>query len=147
MTHGEKAEMLFKSGCNCSQAVLGAYCEECGLDTNTALKLISSFGGGMGRMREVCGAVSGIFAVAGLKYGFATDCSQEEKKAHYQRIQDIAQEFIKRNGSLICRELLGLQKGENSGANPSERTELFYRKRPCSELCHIACDIFDEMFK
>lgn len=146
MTHADKAEQLFKSGANCAQAVLGAYSDELGFDFDTAMKLSSSFGGGMGRMREVCGAVSAIFMVAGVRYGVKADCTDSEKKEHYQRIQDIAAKLREKNGSIICRELLNLPEGNHTEATPTKRTEAFYKKRPCSEICRVVCDVFDEMF-
>ncbi len=146
MTHGERAEKLFKDGCNCSQAVFGAYAKELGFDFDMAMKLSSSFGGGMGRMREVCGAVSAIFMVAGVKYGVGAYCTDDEKKAHYQRIQDIAARLKEINGSIICRDLLGLEGTNHTEATPTKRTETFYKKRPCAEICKIVCDVFDEMF-
>ena len=103
MGHGERAKQLFMEGYNCSQAVLGAFCEECGLDFKTAMKMSSSFGGGMGRLREVCGAVSGMFMVAGLLYGYDDPKGQAEKTEHYERIQKLAQQFREENGSIVCR--------------------------------------------
>ena len=130
MTYKEKAEALFKQGYNCSQAVLLTFSDQLGLDKETALKLSSSFGGGMGRLREVCGAVSSMFMVAGLKNGYTDPCDQTAKKEHYALIQRLAEEFKKENGSIVCRELLGLANGPDS-PNASPRTEEYYKKRPC----------------
>ncbi|MBR7132223.1 MAG: C_GCAxxG_C_C family protein [Clostridia bacterium] len=143
MTHGQKAEMLFKKGYNCAQSVLCAYCDELGLDETTAQMIASGFGGGMGRMREICGAVSGMFMVAGLKNGYTDKSEATAKKDTYSQIQNLAAAFKKECGSIVCRELLGLNAGENSGPTPTERTDEFYRKRPCGELCRLACDILD----
>ena len=141
----EKAKELFKSGYNCSQAVLGVFCEELGLDFETAMKLASSFGGGMGRMREVCGTVSGMFMAAGLAFASASD-SPLEKGEHYKRIQELAKRFRDKNGSIICRELL--QGIESSTApTPSERTQNYYKKRPCVELVGDSVEIFEEFLK
>lgn len=140
MTYKEKAEALFKQGYNCSQAVLLTFSDQLGLDKETALKLSSSFGGGMGRLREVCGAVSSMFMVAGLKNGYTDPCDQTAKKEHYALIQRLAEEFKKENGSIVCRELLGLANGPDS-PNASPRTEEYYKKRPCGELCGIAAEI------
>ena len=140
----EKSKKLFKEGYNCSQAVLGALCDELGMNFETAVKLASSFGGGMGRMREVCGAVSGLFMAIGLKYGYASPDNNAEKAEHYKLIRDVAEEFRKRNGSIICRELLGKQVGENSHI-PTKRTAEFYKKRPCSELVTDAVEIFETL--
>ena len=138
----EKAKELFKRGYNCSQAVLGVFCEELGMDFETAMKIACSFGGGMGRMREVCGTVSGMFMAAGLAYASASD-SPVEKGEHYKRVQELAKRFREKNGSIICRELL--QGVESSTApKPSERTETYYKKRPCVELVGDAVEIFEE---
>lgn len=141
--HQEKAEALFKEGYNCAQAVFAAFCEELGIDTETALKLSSSFGGGMGRMREVCGAVSGMFMAAGLKYGYSDPKDTKSKADHYKLIQDLAQKFKEQNGSIICKNLLGLSKPEGTTV-PQERTADYYKKRPCSGLVKDAARILDE---
>ena len=141
--HGEKAKQLFMEGYNCSQAVLGAFCEECGLDFDTAMKMSSSFGGGMGRLREVCGAVSGMFMVAGLIYGYDDPTAQEEKAKHYERIQKLAEEFRKENGSIVCRELLGLTE-KKSEPKPEQRSAEYYKKRPCPEMVKMAAEIMEQ---
>ncbi len=141
----DKAKELFKSGYNCSQAVLGVFCEELGLDFETAMKIASSFGGGMGRMREVCGTVSGIFMAAGLAFASASD-SPVEKGEHYKRIQELAKRFKDKNGSIICRELLqGIES--SSDPKPSPRTENYYKKRPCVELVGDSVEIFEQYLK
>lgn len=144
MNYQQKAADLFKQGYNCSQAVLGAFCETCHLDFDEAMKLSSSFGGGMGRLREVCGAVSAMFMVAGLKYGSSDPQDKAAKARHYQLIQQLAEAFEKDNHSIICRELLGLQPGKDSPI-PEERTEGYYKKRPCVELVECAAQILDEL--
>lgn len=141
--HGEKAKQLFMEGYNCSQAVLGAFCEECGLDFDTAMKMSSSFGGGMGRLREVCGAVSGMFMVAGLIYGYDDPTAQEDKAKHYERIQKLAEEFRKENGSIVCRELLGLTE-KKSEPKPEQRSAEYYKKRPCPEMVKMAAEIMEQ---
>ena len=141
--HGEKAKQLFMEGYNCSQAVLGAFYKECGIDFETAMKMASSFGGGMGRLREVCGAVSGMFMVAGLIYGYDDPKGQAEKKAHYERIQQLAEEFRKENGSIVCRELLGLVE-KKSEPTPEVRSAEYYQKRPCPEMVKMAAEIMEQ---
>jgi len=141
----EKAKELFKQGYNCSQAVLGVFCEELGLDFDTAMKIASSFGGGMGRMREVCGTVSGMFMAAGLAFASSSD-SASEKGEHYKRIQELAKRFKDKNGSIICRELLQGIESSNT-PTPSERTETYYKKRPCVELVGDSVEIFEEFLK
>jgi C_GCAxxG_C_C family probable redox protein len=142
-THSKRANELFKQGYNCSQAVFAAFCDETGIDFETALKISSSFGGGMGRLREVCGTVSGMFMVAGMKYGYADPKDHKAKSEHYKRIQELAETFKTENGSLICRELLGLGK-EKETYVPDKRTKEYYKKRPCIELVRQAAEIMDD---
>lgn len=145
MTRPEKAKQLFLSGYNCSQAVVGAFIDDFAIDFDTAMKLSSSFGGGMGRMREVCGAVSGAFMIAGLKCGYCDPCDKAAKSAHYALIQKIAADFKQQNGSIICRELLeGVGcNGKCQGSVPEDRTAAYYKKRPCAELVYIAAKIVE----
>ena len=140
MTKGEKAKELFMSGCNCSQAVAAAFCDEMKLDEGLVKRLTIGFGGGVGRMREVCGAVSGMAFVISAVYG-------EDKAKIYERVQAVAGEFKQENGSVVCRELLGLSiKGADS-PTPEERTSSYYKKRPCPELVEIAADILEKYLK
>lgn len=142
MTHRILAEQNFENGCNCAQAVLLAFSDLTKLDEKTALSIASSFGGGMARLREVCGAVSGMFMVAGLLYGSNTTESRQEKSAHYARIQTLAAQFREKNGSYLCRELLaGVQTAP--GVAPEPRTQEYYKKRPCKLLCGDAAEILD----
>ena len=141
----EKAKELFKKGYNCSQSVLGVFCEELGLDFDTAMKISCPLGGGMGRMREVCGAVSGMFMASGLYYS-TSDGSVENKTEQYKIVQELAKRFKDKNGSIICRELL--EGIENSTAPiPSERTENYYKKRPCIDLVADAVEILEQFIK
>lgn len=140
--HEKAAKELFLNGYNCAQAVFVAFCDETGIDPETATAVSSSFGGGMGRLREVCGAVSGMFMAAGAVYG-KNSLSPEGKKEHYERIRQLAEEFCNINGTIICRELLGLPHGE-SGGDPAARTKEYYEKRPCAELVADAARILDE---
>lgn len=146
MTRPEKAKQLFTSGYNCSQSVVGAFIDDFSIDFDTAMKLSSSFGGGMGRMREVCGAVSGAFMIAGLKCGYCDPCDKAAKSAHYALIQKIAADFKEQNGSIICRELLeGVGcNGKCQGSVPEDRTAAYYKKRPCAELVYIAAKIVED---
>lgn len=139
----ERAMELFNQGYNCSQSVFGAFAEECGIDFETALKLSSSFGGGMARLREVCGAVSGMFMVAGMKYGYTDQKDITAKTEHYKRIQELAEEFKEKNRTIVCRELLGLSV-QSEGYIPEERTAEYYKKRPCAELVGDAAEIIDK---
>lgn len=144
MEKKEVAAKLFCDGYNCSQAVLGAFCKELNLNEETAFKLSSSFGGGMGRLREVCGAVSGMFMVAGLKAGYTSPNDAEAKKRHYELIQELAKRFTDKNGSIICRTLLGLDEGIDN-PTPEARTAEYYKKRPCGELVACAAEIAQEV--
>lgn len=140
MNKKEYAESLFKSGYNCSQSVAVAFAEEAGLDKETVARLTIGFGGGVGRMREVCGAVSGMAFVISALYN-------EDKGSIYERVQEVANEFRKENGSVVCRELLGLSiKGADSPV-PEPRTDAYYKKRPCVELVGMSADILEKYIK
>lgn len=141
--YSEKAVNNFKSGYNCAQSVFLAFAEEFGLDRETALKLSSSFGGGMGRLREVCGAVSSMFAIAGLKEGYTSPNDDEIKAKHYELIQNLAEEFKSKYGTIICRDLLELPEGSDSPI-PSKRTEEYYASRPCEAFVRYAAEIIEQ---
>ena len=146
LNRGEKAEALFLEGYNCAQAVVIAFEDIHGLDRATAAKLASSFGGGMARLREVCGSVSGMFMVAGLLYGYDDPKAKDEKAEHYARIQKLAADFTAENGSIVCRELLGLNE-KKQVPTPEERTAEYYKKRPCKTLIGMAAEIMDAYIK
>ena len=140
MDHGERAAELFLQGYNCAQAVVVAFCDVTGLSPDFSAKMASSFGGGMGRMREVCGAVSGMLMVAGLVYGYDTPGDDESKKKHYTLVQELAGQFRQEVGSIVCREIL---KNPPSDPNPTPRTAEFYAKRPCARMVLLAGRILD----
>ncbi len=140
----QQATELFKQGYNCAQSVFAAFSEDLGMDFETALKLSSSFGGGMGRLREVCGAVSAMFGIAGMKYGYTDPEDDEAKAAHYKLIQELATRFRAENHSIICRELLGLDAGPDDPV-PALRTDEYYQKRPCAELVGCAARLMEEL--
>lgn len=144
--HALKAMSLFKEGYNCAQSVFLAFEEECGLERGMALKLSSSFGGGMGRLREVCGAVSGMFMVAGVLYGYDSPEAYEEKAAHYERIQKLAHDFQEYTGSIVCRELLGVEQ-KSDVPTPEKRTESYYQKRPCVQMVGLAATVMERYIK
>ncbi len=144
--YAKKAEALFREGYNCAQSVFGAFHEILGLDFETALKLAAPFVGGMGRLREVCGAVSGMLMAAGVRYGYSDPTDGEAKKAHYALVQHLAHTFREQNHSIICRELLGLPKGEDTPA-PKARTANYYAKRPCVQLVACAAGILGEILE
>ena len=139
MNHEELAREYFRRGYNCAQAVFLAFSDLTGVERESALRLSSSFGGGMGRLREVCGAVSGMFMAAGLLYGTTDTATQEEKAAHYARIQALAAAFREKHGSIICRELLGVDA--NGNPTPDARTPEYYKSRPCSQICYDAAQV------
>ena len=139
----DRAKALFKEGFNCSQTVCAACADLYGLDEQTALRVAASFGGGIGRMRQTCGAACGMFILAGLENGSATPGDAEGKRQNYVLVQDLAAKFKAENGSLICAELLGIApKPENP--TPAERTEAYYQKRPCVEMVANAVRIYLE---
>ena len=141
MDHSYQAAELFLNGSNCAQAIVVAFCDVTGMEPSLAAKVSSSFGGGMGRMREVCGAVSGMLTVVGLLYGYEDpgegDCN---KKAHYQLVQNLAGQFREEIGSIVCRDIL---KNPPSDPNPTPRTAEFYKTRPCARMVMTAARILD----
>ena len=144
MEHGDKAVELFKQGHNCAQAVAVAFCDVTGLDEKTTARMISSFGGGMGRMREVCGAVSGMLFVLGYLYGYDTPGDDTVKMAHYANVQNLAGQFREQVGSIVCRDIL---KNPPSDPCPTPRNEEFYAKRPCARMVYHAARIMDEFLQ
>lgn len=150
----EKAKRLFKEGgYNCCQAVVLAYNDVFGIDDQTAAAVSSGFGGGMGRMREVCGAVSGMVMLAGLIKPATDPTVKEWRTANYALVQEMAGEFKTINGSIVCKELLGLvpmgssQQVPQESPEPSDRTPEYYKKRPCEELVGISARIVGEKIK
>ena len=146
MDRRELAGENFLKGYNCSQAVAAAFADLVDIDEKSLLRLASSFGGGMGRLREVCGAVSGMFIVAGLIYGYDTPEKGEIKAEHYKKIQTLAEKFEEKYGSIVCRELLGLNV-KHDLPTPEPRTAEFYKKRPCKEIIEDAAAILDGFIK
>lgn len=146
----EQAVALFLEGFNCSQSVFAAYADLFGMDRETALRVSASFGGGIGRMREVCGAANGMFLAAGMLTGSTEGKDQTAKKNNYEVVQRLAAEFKKENGgSYICRELLGLDKEGKKvipgDTTPEARTEEYYKKRPCLKTIQGAAAILERM--
>ena len=144
MTHREKAMNNFLEGYNCAQAVLIAFSEELGLDKDTAAMLSCSFGGGMGRLREVCGAVTGMFIVAGILHGYSNPTDKKAKDEHYKLIQELAEEFKAFHSTYICKDLLKVA-GKQSPVS-EERTPEYYKTRPCVRFLITACEILDKRF-
>lgn len=142
--HNYKAAELFLGGYNCAQAVAVSFCDVTGMDEKQTAKMVSAFGGGMGRLREVCGAVSGMFFVLGQLYGYDNCDSDENKKELYQRVQALAEQFREQAGSIICRELL---KNPPSDPNPTPRTEEYYKVRPCARMVMLAAELMDKFIE
>ena len=140
MNRPDKTEELFRKGYNCSQSVFAAFADVLGMTVEEAAKIASPFGAGFGKLREVCGAVSGITLLAGYLNGYDDPADYESKKELYRLIQKMCAEFEEREGTIICRELLGLKKGEDLG-EPSVRTEEYYQSRPCIGACRTAAEI------
>ncbi len=138
MEHSEKARELFLAGYNCAQSVFAAFCDETGLEEETALRLASGFGGGFGRMREMCGALSGAVMVIGMKEGGYAPEDAAGKAAVYQSVQRLVKQFQAQNGTYLCRELIaGLER--HSGAAPDPRDAQYYKERPCLRFVEQAC--------
>ena len=138
----ERAKTLFRQGFNCSQSVFAACADLYGIkDETLALRLSASFGGGIGRMRQTCGAACGMFMLAGLENGSAVEGDAEGKKRNYALVQELANQFKVENGSLICSELLGIAPKPQE-PTPEARTEAYYQKRPCVEMVATAVRIF-----
>ena len=142
--HSKRAKELFEEGYSCAQSVFAAFSDETGFEFDTALKISSSFGGGMGRLREVCGAVTAMFMIAGIKLGYSDPKDDEAKARHYELIQSLAQKFKEQNGSFICRDLLGLGEGADD-PEPEKRNDEYYSSRPCSGLVECAAEMIDEV--
>lgn len=140
--HAQEAAGLFERGYNCSQSVFGAFAEECGVEFDTAMRLSSSFGGGMGRLREVCGALTGAFMVLGLTHGYSDPDDRDAKAAHYERIQNFARLFEARFGTYLCRDLLELDL-KNDVPMPEARTLQYYLERPCALFVAYAAALLE----
>lgn len=144
MDYGTKAAELFLQGYNCAQAMAVAFSDVTGLTPEFSAKMASSFGGGMGRLREVCGAVSGMFLVLGLLYGYDTPADENGKMHQYAQVQALAEKFREQTGSIVCREIL---KNPPSDPNPSPRTEQYYKDRPCARMVFLAGQILEEYIR
>ena len=139
----EAADKNFRSGCNCCQAVVMAYADELGLDRKTTMRLASNFGAGYGKLRSVCGAVSGMTIVAGLAKGYDDTEDKEGKALSYALERKIVEEFKKRNETIMCFELLGIKEGEDL-PEPAVRDENYYESSPCEGLVKDAAEILEQ---
>ena len=140
----EEAKNNFLNGMNCAQSVLCAFCDRCGLDRNTAMKLASGFGGGIARQREVCGAITGMCMAADLIRGPGEGLDKAAKDEHYAFIRGLCDAFRDETGSIVCRELLGLAPKQSDSPVSEARTAAYYQKRPCAELVALAAKILSE---
>lgn len=139
-----RAVELFKQGFNCSQSVVAAFADLYGFTEEQALRMSASFGGGIGRMRQTCGAACGMFLLAGLETGSTDPSDREGKAANYALVQELAEKFKEANGALICADLLGIGRGEPTPSTPEARTPQYYAKRPCSKIVEEAARIWGE---
>lgn len=146
MNHADEAQRLFLEGYNCAQAVFCAFCDETGLSLENAARLSSSFGGGMGRLREVCGTVSGALMALGVLRGYSDPADPQAKAEHYRLVQQYARRFREINGTIICRELLK-DVPVTPGGVPEARTPEFYRRRPCLRLAGEAAGLLEQMLQ
>lgn len=142
MTYKEKAIELFFEGANCAQAVFTAFAPLTGFEEKLALRISAPFGGGFGRQREVCGAVSGMCMAAGVLYGYDDLSDENVKKEHYRMVQELCAAFREKFGTMICRELLGEERTVTF-TDPSPRTEEYYRQRPCARQVGVAAEILE----
>ena len=142
-THAERAVRLFEEGYNCSQSVFGAFAPDYDIPRDLAMRLSASFGAGMGRMREICGCVSGIGFVLGLETGSVEGKDQKQKGYNYEQVRKLVGQFQARYGTIYCKELLGLTRMEDS-AMPSQRTAEYYQKRPCKEMIRQTAQMIED---
>jgi len=143
MPHTEAAMMAHEQHFNCSQSVLSAFAQELGLERDLALKVATGFGGGMGRLAETCGVVTGAYMVIGLKYGMTDPADQASKERTYAIVQAFAQKFKERFGALDCRDLLGVDLSTPGGLALATDQQLFSVR--CSALIRGAAEILDEL--
>ena len=146
MTRREMAMANFYEGYNCSQSIVLAFADLIPIEKSTLLRMASSFGGGMGRLREVCGSVTGMFMIAGILYGYDGPETGQVKADHYARIQELAHRFEEKHGSIVCREMLGLSVRHDVPV-PEARTQEYYKKRPCPEIIGDAADLLEQYIK
>ena len=145
-SHEQRARALFLEGCNCAQAVVVAYKDELGLSRSEAMRMASAFGGGMSRLREVCGAMSGLCLVLGLLTGYDDPKDKDGKAMEYARVQQLAKAFEAENGAIVCRELLKRRQRRDEPV-PAERTESYYHDRGCADYVACAARLIDELLR
>ena len=145
--HATRAVELFFEGFNCAQSVLGTFAEDpevgLGMDFKTAVRAASGLGGGLSRQRELCGAINGMCIAASLLFGYDEATDTEGKRRLYADIQRLCADFRAINGSIVCRDLLGARKGQDTAPAPDARTAEYYRTRPCAKMIHDAAAVLD----
>lgn len=144
MSKGDIAKGYFEQGYNCSQSVALAFADEVGMDGKLIARLTGGFGGGIGRMREACGTVSGTAFVLSALYGYSDPTDADAKAQLYADVQKVAGEFKDKNGSVVCRDLLGLTKDGFDNPQPEKRTDTYYKKRPCGDLVKMSADLLEK---
>lgn len=142
-TRGDLAKKYFLEGYNCTQAVVLSFSDLIDMPKEQLLKVACSFGGGMGRLREVCGAFSGMLIVLGLLKGYDGPEKGEVKANHYKKVQELARLFEEKQGSIVCREILGLNVKHDT-PTPEARTPEYYKKRPCPDIVQMAVETLEE---
>ncbi len=147
MTAKEKAAEYFLSGYNCSQSVFCTFADRFGIDEETAKKISAGLGGGVGRMREVCGAVTGSAMVLGSVCAAVDGSDAESKQKNYELVREFSERFLERHFSVVCRDILKLGLKEEHSAKPDDRTAEYYRKRPCLKVVEDAAEILEEMLR
>ena len=143
MRRSQIAVKLFNSGYNCAQSIVGAFSDILGLSLEQAVRLASSFGGGISRMREVCGTVSGMAIIIGILYGYSDPTDDTGKKWQYSLVQSLTNKFKAEYGTVNCRELLG-ELGKDTTPNPTPRTPEYYCKRPCGRFIYTMAEIIED---
>lgn len=144
MNKQEQAKQYFTSGYNCAQSVFVTFCKDLGIDFEIGLKLSSSFGGGMGGLRQVCGAITAMFMIAGLKKGYIDPQDIKLKSQHYKLIQNLSKQFSDKFGSIICKELLLSNANIKKDVSmPEQRNQDYYKVRPCERFVAYAIELIE----
>lgn len=148
MNKQEQAQQYFRNGYNCAQSVFAAFCQDFDMSLETGLKLSSSFGGGMGGLRQVCGAVTAMFMIVGLKCGYIEPQDIRLKAKHYRLIQDLSKQFNDKFGSIICKDLLLSNANIKKDVSmPEKRTQEYYKARPCERFVVYATELIEKIKK
>ncbi|MDO4418759.1 MAG: C-GCAxxG-C-C family protein [Ruminococcus sp.] len=144
MTKADRAKELFQKGYNCAQATFGAFAEDYGLDINVAMTLSAGLGGGIGRLRETCGAVTGATLAVSLAMGSFDLNNPDAKTRVYSEIRKVVEIFESETGTIVCADMLGVSR-RGDGAEAEARTPEYYKKRPCAELVYLAASAAEKI--